>query len=878
MRLRVGVTEFQWEQKMEPARALIAAILACALSSATWAALPAPPEQQSPWAMPWGKDVPGVVSADSLIDKPAGKDGPIAAHDGHFYEGNQRIRFWGFSIAFSGNFPTHEEADEVAQRLARFGVNAVRIHHIDMFPYPNGIFADNKLETLSPEALDRLDYFVAVLKGQGIYSDLNLHVSRWWSKAHHLPNADKLPEFDKMVDLFEPGLIAAQKQYAHDLLTHVNAYTHARYADEPAVCFVEINNENTLFLWGGEQKLADLPEPYGNQLTGLWNKWLLKKYEDRSGLEAAWAKGAEPIGPNLLTIPISDPKGWGVEQHDSAKMSESLVKSDPPIVELKVEAIDSTSWHLQYSSRFPIKLRRGQFYTVLLNHVSADAARPLGVSVGQAHAPWENLGLATSCELTTEPQDFRFGFVADADEDNARIALILGQSKSAVRIGSITLHEGGREGLRNTENPADGSVARSYPDHGYTPARRADWYAFLQQTDQSYFVEMRRYLKDDLGVKCPVTGTIGLGPLGTESQSHMDFVDAHAYWDHPQFPHKSWDGSDWREKNEPMVDNPAGATLWQLAATRVAGKPFTVTEYNHAAPNEWQAECVPMIATYAALQDWDGVFLFDYVGSNHYREMDHTKSYFDFEGNPQKMDLMPIGARVFLGQHVKPLSSEMLVSPTQQQMLDTASKYYYTLWPFTRDVLHVSWQDALGCRLAMQFNKEAPAGSCAPDPRITWTSEGANTGTGRFELRDPNAAVFVGFAAGPMPIDLGAVRIEKLQTPFATILVTPAIGSDPIDHARRLIISAVARGGNTGMEWDSSRHTVSNHWGKAPPTIEVIHATLSIQSAGRLSAYALTPEGKRAEPVPIKMENGRRTIELGQANTLWYEVEQETSR
>jgi hypothetical protein len=285
-----------------------------------------------------------------------------------------------------------------------------------------------------------------------------------------------------------------------------------------------------------------------------------------------------------------------------------------------------------------------------------------------------------------------------------------------------------------------------------------------------------------------------------------------------------------------------------------------------------------MIASYAALQDWDGVFLFDYVGSNHYREMDHTRSYFDFEGNPQKMDLMPIGARIFLGQQVKPLASEMLVSPTQHQMLDTASRYYYTLWAFMRDVLHVSWEDALGCRLAMQFDKEAPPGSCSPDPRITWTSDGPNTGTGRFELRDPNAAVFVGFAAGPMPIDLGAVRIEKLQTPFATILVTSQDGSEPIDHARRVIIAAVARGGNTGMEWDSSRHTVSYHWGKAPPTIEVVHATLSIQSAGKLSAYALTPDGKRAEPIPIKMENGRATIELGKANTLWYEVEQETSR
>src|SRR5207249_4479233 len=112
---------------------------------------------------------------------------------------------------------------------------AVRLHHMDFFPFPDGIWADAKLETLSLQAMDRLDYFVAALKKQGIYSDLNLHVSRRWSKAHDWPNADKLPGFDKMLDLFHPDLIAAQKQYARDLLTHVNAYTKTRYADEPAI-------------------------------------------------------------------------------------------------------------------------------------------------------------------------------------------------------------------------------------------------------------------------------------------------------------------------------------------------------------------------------------------------------------------------------------------------------------------------------------------------------------------------------------------------------------------------------------------------------------------------------------------------------------------
>jgi len=75
---------------------------------------------------------------------------------------------------------------------------------MDSQKFPNGIWADDKREQLSAEALDRLDYLVAALKREGVYVDINLHVSREWSKAHDWPNADKLPEHDdKIIDVFQ---------------------------------------------------------------------------------------------------------------------------------------------------------------------------------------------------------------------------------------------------------------------------------------------------------------------------------------------------------------------------------------------------------------------------------------------------------------------------------------------------------------------------------------------------------------------------------------------------------------------------------------------------------------------------------------------------
>src|SRR5258707_5203962 len=97
--------------------------------------LPPAPAQWAEWPITWGAAPPGAMDASSLLDKPAGVRGPISVRGDHFFSGNQRIRFWGVNFAFSACFPTHEQADAVALRLARFGINAVRIHHADMPPF-----------------------------------------------------------------------------------------------------------------------------------------------------------------------------------------------------------------------------------------------------------------------------------------------------------------------------------------------------------------------------------------------------------------------------------------------------------------------------------------------------------------------------------------------------------------------------------------------------------------------------------------------------------------------------------------------------------------------------------------------------------------------
>ena len=67
----------------------------------------------------YAPDAPGLLDCSNLLakNKPAGQPGPITIRDGHFFSGQNRIRFWGVNIAFGGNFPTHEQAANWGRRV-----------------------------------------------------------------------------------------------------------------------------------------------------------------------------------------------------------------------------------------------------------------------------------------------------------------------------------------------------------------------------------------------------------------------------------------------------------------------------------------------------------------------------------------------------------------------------------------------------------------------------------------------------------------------------------------------------------------------------------------------------------------------------------------
>src|SRR5690606_4139942 len=106
-----------------------------------------------------------------------------------------------------------------------------------------------------------------------------------------------------------------------------------------------------------------------------------------------------------------------------------------------------------------------------------------------------------------------------------------------------------------------------------------------------------------------ISGTqVPWSPPGIQAQ--LDYVDAHAYWNHPEFPGASWDSFDWLVRNNSMTASADGGAIASLARTRVAGKPYIVSEYNHPAPITFGSEAFLLAGAYGAFQDWDGIIAF----------------------------------------------------------------------------------------------------------------------------------------------------------------------------------------------------------------------------------------------------------------------------
>jgi hypothetical protein len=650
-----------------------------------------------------------VVDMSFLNEKEAGETGFISVRGGHFVTGaGDPIRFFGDNLTFGGCFQEKDTSTLLAARFRKLGYNVIRFHHMDNRSAPGGIWNES-MDAFDPEQLDKLDWLIYQLKKNGIYSNLNLHVSRIYPGVEYGENRAFV--FGKRIDHFYRPYIEMQKEYAKMLLTHVNPYTGNSYANEPAVGFVEVNNENSILSrWTA---LADLKGDHRVALAAMWQDFLAKNGKSN----------------------------WDI-----------------------YKVID-------------------QF------------------------------------------------------------------------------------------------------DTGATDEQKEMFWEFLVETELSYAEEMVEFLKNDIGVKMPVSESqasySGMAGVYREAK-YADFIDMHAYWQHPRWLGRAWDRNNWTIGNSSMVSDEKGGTLKRFSQHRVKGMPLTISEYDHPAPTFYCAEMYPMMNSIAAFQDWDGIYHFNYSPNS---ELGLINGYFSASAHPLKQVFIPVGAILFrmptisVGPSVVTMSvpendivNELIAFNKKENINAQHTDYIWKKagWNDAITVLRRSEVEFDGDKLTLSGQIPEPDGSWVSETgEITWDNRDANQSV--FTVNAPAAKAAVGYIGGKA-IELGNVTIamDTTYNNWGTVTLT-AVDGKSMNESSNVLLVVAGRAENTGMGWNDEMNSIGSEWGTAPTIAEGLPVKITLNETDKFKLYTLDPAGNKGSEIKVLKKRGTQVLNLGaQHKTIWY--------
>lgn len=847
--------------------------------------------------MPWNDATPGVTNLQGWQPTEAGASGWVqVTPEGRYSVGGERIRFLGVNLGAASAMPTHERAVGHAARLARFGFNAVRFHHLEapwdkanvLVDYASGTSRD-----LSAERLERLHYFVAQLASHGIYTNLNLLVSREFQSTDGLgPEITQLGWKDQhILGFFNDTALDLHKEYATKLLTAPNPHRGGvPLGMDPAVAFVEIMNENGMLQKWHEGVLDTMPSVYAGQLQARWNQWLGARYASTAEMLAAWGAVDEPLGANMLANGTfaSGTAGWNTEQHSPAVAAFTGTSefNGSPSLKIAVTTAGTANWHIQVNQA-SLALAAGGTYTVSF-WAKASGAIPLRAGLTRAYGDYGSIGGSLITTMGTDWQQYTVAFQNSVAESNARMNFGgFGDRLCTVWLADVKVRPGGKIGGLPDGSSLEAAnvpnLVRNSTDAAYTLGQRRDWIRFLLALESGYWNAMNQHLKTTLGYPGMVWGTI-ISNSTPNTQADLDAIDSHSYWQHPTWPPGlDWDPVQWTVQNIAMTNNTAGGTLGGIARQRVKGKPHNVTEYQHSSPNSYVAEGPLLIAAYGGLQDWDGLWMFAYETT----ESEYVSGFFDQGGHPGRMANNLLAAAMFRRGDVSAATNEFTMAFSRDRELEVATSLGSAWRVGDGSHLGVPATLSLVSRLNLAIG-ESPPGLTSPPAappglaiasdtgELLWDNSVFNKGVVTIDTARTKAVV--GFRDG-RSWTLGGVKI----TPGTTNLDWNTIGITLLEGtafnasgAGRALIVATGEIENTGQIWkDGSRTSVGANWGTSPTKIEVVPGTIVLPvEPWRVNAWALDSQGRRMSALTVDDSAGNAQLTLGaNGTTLWYEVE-----
>jgi Carbohydrate binding domain/Secretion system C-terminal sorting domain len=820
----------------------------------------------------------------------------VTVNGPNFIVAGKPYRFWGGNLAAGGAFPTKSLAPSIVGRMRKMGINLLRFHHMDNPTWSgndNSLVNSTTTRSLNPTTLDRLDFMISEMKRQGIYANINLNVSRTFTRGDGVLGADSLPEFGKGVTIFDPQLIDLQREYARKLLTHVNPYTQKTFADDPTIAVVEMINENSLYGMWKENTLkpfakgGGLMQRQSSLLDSLWNAFLIKKYTNQTNLQAAWTLTGGPVFTERIAggnFENGLNANFQTEQNAGATATTTIdattAATGSRSVKVQTTNVLGTDWHIQFKY-INFSLKKDSTYIVRFSAKSSQN-RVISPALMRNDAPYTWYG-SNQISLTTDWQTYQFSIIPNEDIVGfGRLSFSLGTQLGTVWFDDISLGEPQPKTFLPNESLTAKNIARSdYSENaGFAKQRIADLAAFYVGLQKDFMENLRLYLKNDLGVKSAITGTNALVGIqeGLEHEN-MDYIDDHNYWDHPQFPNQAWSSTDWLINNRAMVKDPSGgAIVGALSGVGLANKPFTVSEYNHGFPNRFRTEMPHFMAAYGAFHGMDGVMFFTYSGENNWGN-DFTDGYFDLHRDPSVLSLFPSFAYAFRNGLIAESAQPLLVNYAPNDIYKSFEKDRDGRWgkyvPYdlrlqlTRSLRAGTYQHPQGLSAQAAFPTPS-SNTFQTDTRET----NLNTQSGILTTQTPNFAAITGFLNDNANTTVGNLTLVNAND-FGAITWL-SLNQKTLAEADTSLLTISCRSQNSGAIWNANNTSTGNS-GAAPTAQQPLTVSLKMTLPyDNILIHTLSTTGQSLGSRRVNATTAsvfEFTLNQATDKTVWYAIE-----
>jgi len=420
--------------------------------------------------------------------------------------------------------------------------------------------------------------------------------------------------------------------------------------------------------------------------------------------------------------------------------------------------------------------------------------------------------------------------------------------------------------------------------------RAKDQALFYYQLQTDFYKRVERTLRE-IGYKGMICGTPWQAPgwlneVDLYSNFQVDFISKHTYWDHGK---GGWHISVVEFENKPMIKNFERSML--LAGfNRIYSRPFMITEWNCVYPNEFVLEAVPVMASYASLQGWNGLTHFavgdvDWTG--------YLSEMFGIASNPMYWCLEPVGSLIYLRGDVKEgdliyrrkLTFEDIFNPKRELERKILGKledvdYMRARW---EDMGYPSYLLGVG-KVGIDFVDKKEENyldvekikKCIDEKNKTVKSSTEELfwdyGKGYLIVDTEKTAGAVGFVDG-MEIKLKNLKM-KVENPFCAVFLS-SVDDNSVKNSSHLLLTVVARCRNKGQEYMK----INNEWklknqGEGPVLMEPVNLNLEIISNKNFEIYACDVNGKRVRKIgEINSKDGKINLNINTGNekAVYYE-------